>query len=267
MYALGGCAVPAALALLRSPRPVGRAYGMRILSWQSNVTLADSIGALVADAASFAVDHSCYFDRDTVGHHAKAHYARMSRVPADRHRIFEAALSVSHASDLINGIQAGSRARAAATWDEWWDEVRPHWRDWWRLAGNGPYPPDHMEWWNSVREYSGFRVTWADHSEPRTVLTVTGPPGTRCRVESGGAVVAEGEPPLEVSRDEDSVAVALRLERETREDYHESTFSVFATLPDGRSFRQEHVLWDDWEGERWRITFELLPELKSRSSR
>jgi len=258
LHALGGCAIPAALSLLHSPNPIGRAYGVWVIRGLGATPCADSVAALVNDTARFPVDHGDFTDAETVGANAGACVAALTAAPRYRSDVYEeSALRVDDTGDLINGIRQTSQAMQANNWEQWWNEARPVWRDWWRLAGDGLYPPDREEWLHAVSEYRGFRLLRVPNPEPRTVLRVTGPPGTRCRVETDSMVVAEGEPPLEVVREQDSVSVARRKDREMRGDYSDRTFDVIASLPGGRSFRRGFF----W-APSMRLTVELLPALK-----
>jgi hypothetical protein len=255
MFALGGCAVPAALLLLREPRPVGRAFGIGILNGLGAVAMIDSVAPLVSDAAEFGVDHNDFEDRETVGQRAKVFVASIDQVLSYRCFVYESGLE----SDLINGIRQTSNATRATSWDQWWNEARPAWRDWWRLAGDGPRPPDREAWLNAVNEYHGFHLFRVPNAEPRMVVRVTGPTGTHARIETESTVVAQGEVPLEVLREQDSVSVARRMAREMRKDYSDRTYIVTATLPDGRKFRNEFF----WQ-QNTLHTVELLPRLKPR---
>ena len=255
MFALGGCAVPAALSLLHDARPVGRAFGIGMLGGLGAAAMADSVAPLAGDDAAFSVDHGDYFDRETVGHRAKAFVASVNEVPEHRCFTYERDLE----SDLVNGIRETSAAMQATSWDRWWDEARPAWRDWWRLAGEGLQPPNREEWWNAIFEYRGFRLFSVPNAEPRSTLLVTGPANTHCRIETDSTVVAEGEVPLGYVREQDSVSVARRRARDLRGDYSDRTYIVSAKLPDGRSFRNEFF----WS-ESTRHTVEVLPALKPR---
>jgi hypothetical protein len=253
MFALGGCAVPAALALLREPRPVGRAFGIGILARLGAVAMTDSVLPLVNDATMFSVNHGDYSSSETIGQRAKTFVASIDEVPSNRLYLYESGLQ----SDLIDGIRETSRSMSAKSWDDWWAEARPAWEDWWRLAGAGDQPPDREAWWNAVFEYQGFRLFRVPNPESGTVLHVTGPAGTRCRVETDSVVVAEGEVPLVVRRGDDSVSVQRR---ETSRDDPDGTYQVTATLPNGRRF-QEGFFWS----ENTIQTVELLPALKARN--
>jgi hypothetical protein len=255
MFALGGCAVPAALSLLHDPRPVGRAFGIGMLGGLGAVAMADSVAPLTSDGTAFTVDHGDYEDRETVGHRAKAFVASVSEIPEYRCFAYERDLE----GDLVTGIRESSAAMQATSWDRWWDEARPAWRDWWRLAGEGLRPPNREEWWNAMFEYHGFHLFRVPSTEPRSTLLVTGPAATHCRIETDSTVVAEGVVPLSYVREQDSVSVARRRARDLRGDYSDRTYIVSATLPDGRSFRNEFF----WS-ESTRHTVEILPALKPR---
>lgn len=261
MLALGGCAVPAALDLLHSQRPLSRAYGLTVLlELGASANFADTIATLVGDLGSFLVDYDCYSARETVGQHAsnalKNKYAVKIVDPKYPGMVYE-----DHGldSDLINAIRSVSQSLKATSWDQWWDGARPVWRDWWRLTGEGRRPPDRWEWINIENEYSGFRWTRDPSREPRTLLRVVGPPGARCRIVTDSMTVAEGEVPLEFVRQLDSVSVARRRERAMRGDYSFQWFGLEATLPEGGTFQREGFLWEDDDGSPGlNITFEVL---------
>lgn len=238
LIALGGYAVPAALAMLHDPRPVGRAYGCVLIGALGARAAAESLRTLFDDGAELSVDHWDYSDRTTVGREARRQFGYLADTgtrPSDR---FERPLELNGMVDLVNGIRESSGAMKARSWAEWWDEARPMWNDWWRLAGDGAAPPDREAWWNVMFEYRGFRLTRRPNPEPRSVLTVIGPPGAICRVETDSVIVARGEPPLTVVREQDSLSVRRRTERDLRGDYSGRTFYVTASFPDGRTLHQ-----------------------------
>jgi len=269
MLALGGCAVPAALSLLHSHRPLGRAYGIVLLrELGAMAAYADTVATLVEDSGSFVVDYDCYSMRETVGQHASNALKHMFPSP-DLVAKYPGIVYEDHSweSDLINGITSVAHSRQATSWDEWWDGARPVWRDWWRLTGEGRRPPDRWEWLNEVNAYGGFRWNRVPSPQPRTVLRVVGPAGTRCRIVTEGMTVAEGELPLEFVRQLDSASVALRWQREERGDYSSRTFGLVAALPGGGKFQREGFLWEGQEeSPGLNITFEVLPAPRSRET-
>lgn len=255
---LGGFALPAVFAMLHHPNPVARALGCVRLAGLNAVPAADSLRALFEDKGSVLSNHDCYMERTPVGKHAREAYEQLtgpSPYPSAR---FERTIS-AFGVDLINPIRQTSNSMEATTWAEWWRAARPVWSDYWRLSGEALAPPDPVAWEEALRAYDGFRVSMAKNSAPRSLVVVTGPAGTRCRVESDGARVAEGALPLTYVREEDAVSVQTRAERDRRGDYSTRVFIVSAELADGRKLMQR-VLWTP--GTRFEL--EVLAHAKGR---
>jgi len=213
ILALGGFKVYAGRALIRDSNPAARANGALILG-DVETTVAE-VDQLLDDDAVIGINGS-----DWSMHRDVAYAARSRRSPlvqsneADRSTWFEHLLSRTVASggsrnrgpherqppwdfDLINAFRQASASMDAENWDDWWREIRPTWKHWWKLAGNGPYPPDREDWLNYLNEMDGFRYFSKPDSLGRSILHVTGPPGTRYELFRDSVLVGAGGLPFD----------------------------------------------------------------------
>jgi hypothetical protein len=246
---LGGFMVPAAIQLTEDPRPVARAYGVALLA--SIPPASESLEKLRQDRAVVST-----LDGDLFGHETIANMAFPPRPPTSGEgRVayrFERVLAqmdlVNHAYDgmydLTNGIRSTSNAMEATTWDEWWDETRPAWNQWWRLAGQGLRPRDRWDWLNYLFEFEGrhFRV----RPSPQLVaeLRVYGPRGTSVEIFQDSVRVASGTVPLRFVRE-----VPLGGDPADREV---QGLAVRAELPEGQ---RREIYFAGNRGEIWTLTF------------
>lgn len=241
---LGGCAVPALLAKLHDPKPAERASACMVLGQLSSISEIEHVDSLATDNAAFDWDHGDYSTRASVSQVARSIVAalRARRLSPYRYEtpIYLLALSWDLPGDgsvLINGIRESSQSLKANNWDAWWAAARPAWSDWWRLAGQLSRPPDYGPWDDAMDAYRGYRLVRRANALGRVDVTITGPPGTQCKLVADSTQLAVGPVPLRFVRIPDSTIVQLEQEAAKEGRVVWRTFDVEALLPNGRHWK------------------------------
>jgi hypothetical protein len=185
---LRGAAVPGCLSLLRSPRPVARAYGCTLLSDLSATAVLDSLRPLFLDGAGISVSHGDYEEAKRVTDVAQASHGQLHASLFGPSRFWEPLNMLGDWSDVVNAINETSGAMKARSWDEWWNDARPSWSDWWRFGGPEMPSSNFDPWKNSIRAYEGFQLYDPVNGRGSGPLTISGPNGTTVVVTAIGAM-------------------------------------------------------------------------------
>lgn len=111
------------------------------------------------------------------------------------------------AADLGRGL-LGSGGRGATDAQQFWNNVRPFWRLWWKTVGPRPDHYNRGEWFSLPSSATGLQSCSEQLSDEKTILRIAGVPGVEAELLSfarGAAqpvVVQRGVLPLTLSVDE-----------------------------------------------------------------
>ena len=266
MVKLGGSAVPAAAAMLRDARPVARCYGLIVLDRLGVASVLDSIRALLGDGARVVEDQGDVSTGTTVADKARATLTNL-RVVHQRPFAFEArataAVNEVDLEPLISGLRTATHELAARGWNQWWGEAWPAWSQWWRLSGDGARPQDLEAFRDIVDGLDGCRVRIGPDPTGRAGLSITGPPGTACRVvlvqHPDSTLIASGPVPIHVDAEAKAESARESAAGQRSAIAAEGAMLVEATLPDGRRWRR---MWA-WQPDS-RLQIELFARGRER---
>jgi hypothetical protein len=159
LLALRGFAVPVSRRLCTDKDPIGRGYGLHLLSSLGASGAAPAAEGLLDDHRSVEVSGACWTSTRTLAEMATAvlatsgssfrSRARAAREPLtiafEIERYLGAALQdpayPAHSRfELINAMREmrgsdGGALAAPADWDSWWTDAHELWNAWWRVRG------------------------------------------------------------------------------------------------------------------------------------